>query len=81
MCEFEENILKLLQDEKKRLQVLFLEKDIPYLKSLDHGIKNAEKNLTECLCKRQIRSSYGLIPPNQMEYLSNKAMEYLKCSQ
>jgi hypothetical protein len=81
MCEFEQNILQLLKDEKKRLLVVFLDKDTNYLKSLDHGIKSAEKNLNDCLCKQSIRQNYEVIPPSHLQYLSNKAMEYLRCSQ
>ncbi len=78
MCEFERNILQLLKQEKKRLEPIVTDKSLPYLKSLEHGIKKAEKNLEECECKRTLQLEY---PSTNMHSLSKKALEYMKCSE
>jgi hypothetical protein len=67
MCEFEKNILLLLNDEKKHLDTLLLDKGLPYRKSLEHGIKSAEKKLKECEykeCVKKFHYKYGqdLVP-------------------
>lgn len=73
MCTFEKNILQLLQDEKKRLQVVFLNKDAAYMKSLEYGIKQAEKRLEDCEYKQCVEQ----IP--QTNYFSSKKREYVDC--
>lgn len=84
MCEFEKNILQLLKQEKKRLEPIVTDKSLPYLKSLEHGIKKAEKNLEECECKRTLQLEYSVFePPTSTNFhtMSKKALEYMKCSQ
>ena len=59
MCEFEQNILKLLMEEKERLKPL-IQKEIPlpYYKSLEHGIETAQKKLKECEYKKCLDQVY-----------------------
>lgn len=73
MCTFEKNILQLLQDEKKRLQVVYLDKDAPYMKSLEYGIQQAQKKLDDCYYKQCIEQIL------QTNYFSSKKREYIDC--
>ncbi len=59
MCDFEQNILKLLMEEKERLKPL-IQKEIPlpYYKSLELGIESAQKKLKECEYKQCINRIY-----------------------
>lgn len=57
MCEFEKNILKLLMEERTRLDKLY-KKDAPYMKSLEHGIKSAQEKLQQCEQKQCIAQVY-----------------------
>ena len=59
MCEFEQNILKLLMEEKERLKPL-IQKEIPlpYYKSLEHGIESAQKRLKDCEYKQCVEKLY-----------------------
>jgi hypothetical protein len=68
MCEFEENILKLLIEERDRLKP-FVNKSLPlpYYKSLEHGIESAKEKLKECEykeCVKKFHYKYGrdLVP-------------------
>lgn len=58
MCDFEKNILTLLREEEKRLQKVFTDKDAPYMRSLQHGIKSAEKRVEECEYKKCVQNAY-----------------------
>ena len=58
MCEFEKNILQLLKEDKSRLMAVYVDKDAPYMKSLDHGIRHAEKKLEECEYKKCSQNFY-----------------------
>ncbi len=80
MCEFEKNILMLLQEEKKRLSTVVSDKDLPYMKSLDYGIQSAQKKLEECECKKQLHT-YEMVPATHLSYWSKMAFNYAKCSQ
>lgn len=82
MCDFETNILRLLQEEKKRLTVVFVDKDASYMKSLDHGIKSAEKRLEECeykQCVAALQRNYELVPSTNLSYWANFQMEKIRC--
>lgn len=59
MCEFEQNILKLLLEERDRLKPLVKkEVSLPYSKSLEHGIESAQKKLKECEYKKCLDQMY-----------------------
>ncbi len=77
MCEFEKNILQLLKEEKERLSPVVIDNKLPYIKSLEHGIRTAEKKLAECECKMGI-ANRGL---DQSYGFSRFPMDYLKCMQ
>ena len=62
MCDFESNILNLLKEEKRRLKLIFTDKDAPYMKSLEHGIQSAEKKLEECQYKKCVEGIYKANP-------------------
>jgi hypothetical protein len=59
MCEFEQNILKLLVEEKERLKPL-VDKQIPlpYYKGLENGIESAQKKLKQCEYEKCIQTVY-----------------------
>lgn len=44
------------------MTTIFTDKDAPYMKSLDHGIKSAEKKLEECEYKKCIQEVYKQTP-------------------
>lgn len=78
MCEFESNILKLLVEERARLKTIFTDRDAPYMKSLDYGIKTAEKKLEDCEYKKCTQNIYReQIEP--LEYWSTLRKEYIRC--
>ena len=84
MCEFESNILKLLQEEKTRMTSIFTDKDAPYMKSLDHGIKSAEKKLEECEYKKCMQEVYKQSPRDvrlegPMQYWANIQLGLHQC--
>jgi hypothetical protein len=62
MCEFEKNILKLLELEKLQAEPLFKDKNAPYLKSLEHGIQNAKEKLKACQLNRCMDKVYKQNP-------------------
>ena len=68
-------------DEKKRLECVVQNKELPYMKSLNYGIENAKKKLKECECKAELQTSYELVPAAQLNYWSKLAFEYAKCSE
>jgi hypothetical protein len=63
MCDFEQNILKLLVEERDRLKVV-MDKEIPlpYYKSLENGIESARKRLKECESKQVKRWPFEFSP-------------------
>lgn len=83
MCEFEDNILKLLKEEERRLKAVFTDKDAPYMKSLSVGISNAEMKLKECMqkqCIENIQKQYReIIPAADLRRWSNMQMEVARC--
>ena len=83
MCEFESNILSLLREEKKRLSTIFTDKDASYMKSLDHGIKSAEKKLEECEYKKCVEGIYkanpGIIPALSLQQWSSIKNKLYDC--
>lgn len=80
MCDFEKNILQLLKEEKKNLSTVVANNDLPYMKSLEYGIQNAEKKLAECECKKKFYSN-ELVPASQLNYWSKMTFEFLKCKE
>ena len=82
MCEFEQNILKLLTEEKTRLNQVFSDKDAPYMKSLTSGIESAKKKLAECEEKQCIASLFKqneIVPQLSLEYWANQKLAYYHC--
>lgn len=83
MCEFEENILKLLTEEKARLLNVFTDKEAPYMKSLEHGIQSAQTKLKECEQKKCVERVYkqnpGIIPAISLSHWSNIQMDIFNC--
>ncbi len=76
MCDFEKNILTLLREEEKRLQKVFTDKDAPYMRSLQHGIKSAEGRVEECeykQCMAQLGST------NNLQFWSKYYIEHMRC--
>lgn len=62
MCEFERNILKLLELEKQQTLPLYKDKNAPYIKSLDVGIENAKEKLKACQLNRCMDKVYRQNP-------------------
>ena len=80
MCEFESNILKLLLEEKNRLKSIFTDKEARYMKSLDYGIKSAEKKLEDCEYKKCRETVYRARDQSEpLEYWSTRVKEYVDC--
>jgi hypothetical protein len=83
MCEFEENILKLLKEEKTHLSKVFTEKEAPYMKSLEHGIQSAENKLKECKYKQCVENVYkknpGIVPAMNLGQWSNIQIDIFNC--
>lgn len=83
MCEFEENILKLLKEEQSRLKNVFTDKDAPYMKSLAVGILNAESKLAKCKQKTCIENVYkenrDRMPMSDLRGWSNQQVEVARC--
>ena len=76
MCDFEQNILKLLLEERNRLKPMVKDTNLPYFKSLDHGIQTAEQNLAKCkekLCienVKQNRTVYDITAEGWTQYVA-----------
>ena len=82
MCDFEENILKLLMEDKQRLNQMFVTKDVDYLKSLHSGIESAKKKLAECEEKQCIARTFkenGIVPQTSLHYWANQKLAYYQC--
>lgn len=83
MCEFEQNILTLLKEEKSRLLNVFTDKEAPYMRSLEHGIQSAETKLKECEYKKCVERVYkmnpGIVPAISFSQWSNIQMEIFNC--
>lgn len=84
MCDFESNILRLLREEKTRLTQIFTDKDAPYMKSLEHGIKSAEKKLEECQYKKCIEGIYkantDILPALTLHQWTNIKNKLYECN-
>jgi hypothetical protein len=83
MCEFEQNILKLLLEEKERLKPLVnTQIPLPYFKSLEHGIESAKKKLAECeerKCIADISKQTEIIPQLSLQYWANRNLAVNQC--
>ena len=83
MCEFESNILKLLKEEQTRLNTLFADKNAPYMKSLAHGIQQAEEKLKQCeykQCVEQVtKQNPGMIPAMRLQHWSALQASLIQC--
>jgi hypothetical protein len=83
MCEFESNILKLLLEEKTRVKTIFTDKDAPYMRSLDQGIKSAEKKLEECEYKECVKNLYkqnpGVMPVIGLQHWATLQLGVHQC--
>ena len=82
MCDFEQNILKLLMEDKERLTQVFTDKDAPYMKSLNSGIESAKKKLVECEEKQCMTSLFRqneIVPQLSLQYWANAKLAYYHC--
>ena len=83
MCEFESNILKLLKEEQTRLNALYADKNAPYMKSLAHGIQQAEEKLKQCeykKCVEQVsKQNPEIVPSMSLQHWSNMKAALFQC--
>ena len=84
MCDYEKNILKLLTEEKTRLDKLFVTRDASYMRSLDAGIKTAEQKLQQCEQKECIaqvhKNNRDLVPASDIRRWAEIQFDIHRCT-